>query len=198
MNKFSKLNKKISALDPKFREKIEELFSVMSESVSMLYEAATHDEKTGLYNNKFFENILEMEIEKAKRGQQKLSLFIIDIDFFKKVNDKYGHLKADELLFKLAKVIQKQLRKSDIAARFGGEEFFVLLPETSLEKTKRITSRLRTAIKADKVLKKHGITVSGGLTQFKKSDTKKKFKERADKALYKAKHSGRDKFVALG
>lgn len=192
-----KLSKKISALDPKFRERIEELLSAMSESISVLYDAATHDEKTSLYNNKFFENILDMEIEKAQRGNQKLSLFIIDIDFFKKVNDTYGHLKGDEILVKLANVLKKQLRKSDIAARFGGEEFFVLLPETSLEKAKKITSRLRGAIKSDKVLKKYKITVSGGLTQFRKRDSKKRFKERADKALYKAKHAGRDMFVAL-
>jgi diguanylate cyclase (GGDEF)-like protein len=193
-----RLSDKISALDPRFRKKIEDLFSSMSESISMLYEAATHDEKTGLYNNKFFETILDMEIEKASRGKQKLSLFIIDIDFFKKINDKYGHLKADELLARLAKIVQKQIRKSDIAARFGGEEFFVLLPETNLEKAKKITSRLRRAIKSDKILKKHNLTVSGGLSQYRKTrDSKKALKKRVDKALYKAKQTGRDKFVAI-
>jgi diguanylate cyclase (GGDEF)-like protein len=193
-----KLSKKISALDPRFRKKIEDLFSTMSESISMLYEAATRDEKTGLYNNKFFETILDMEVEKASRGKQRLSLFIIDIDFFKKINDKYGHLKADELLARLAKVVKKQLRKSDIAARFGGEEFFILLPETNLEKAKKITSRLRTAIKTDKMLKRYGVTVSGGLSQYRKTrDSKKAIKQRADKALYRAKQTGRDKFVAI-
>ncbi|MBA7648366.1 hypothetical protein ES703_56152 [subsurface metagenome] len=191
-----KLRKKVSALDPKFREKIEELFGTMKESISLLYEAAIRDEKTGLYNSKFFETILDMEIEKVKRGQEKLSLFIIDIDFFKKINDKYGHLKADELLIRLAEVLTKQFRKSDIISRFGGEEFFILLPETDLKKAKKITSRLRTAIKSDKILKKHNVTVSGGLTEFKKKDTKKTFKQRADKALYKAKKT-RDKFVSV-
>ena len=195
--RFDKLNKKISALDPQFRKKIEELFSAMTESVSMLYDAATHDEKTGLYNSRFFENMLDMEFEKADRGQQKLSLLIIDIDFFKKVNDKYGHIKSDEFLIRIAKILQKQFRKSDIVSRFGGEEFFILLPETNLEKAKRISSRLKSKIKSDKMLKRHGITVSGGLTQYKKKDTKKKLNQRADKALYKAKHSGRDRFVVL-
>ena len=145
----------------------------------------------------FFENILSMEMEKARRGQQSLSLFMIDIDFFKKVNDTYGHIKADEFLIKLSRVIEKQLRKSDIAARFGGEEFIILLPETTLRKAKKLTARLRKEIKEDKMLKKAEITVSGGLTQYKKGDTPRKIKERADKALYKAKNSGRDKFVAL-
>jgi len=194
---FKDLDKKIHALDPRFREKIKGLFEAMHESVSMLYDAAVHDEKTGLYNNKFFENILEMEFEKAKRGQQKLCLFIIDIDFFKKVNDKYGHLKADEFLKRLAEVVKKQLRTADVAARFGGEEFFILLPHTTLEQAKKLTSRLRDAIKKDKILGKYKITVSGGLACYKERDTSRSLKERADKALYKAKNTGRDKFVAL-
>jgi diguanylate cyclase len=192
-----KTSDKLHALDPRFRKKITDLMESMHESISMLYEAATHDEKTGLYNNKFFETMLDMEMEKAKRNQEDLSLFLIDIDFFKKVNDTYGHIKADDLLAQLAEVVMKQIRKSDIAARFGGEEFFVLLPETNLEKAKKFTARLRLAIKADKVLKKHGITVSGGITQYKKGDTKKRLKSRVDKALYQAKESGRDKFIAI-
>ena len=190
-----KLNKKVSALDPKFREKITELFSTMHESISLLYEAAIHDEKTGLYNNKFFDTMLDIEFEKAKRGRQRLCLFVIDIDFFKKINDAYGHLMADKLLKKLAEILQRSLRKSDIIARFGGEEFFIIFPETSIEKAKFLTSRLREIIKSDKTLKKYSLTISGGLTEFKKSDTKKTLMKRADKALYKAKNSGRDRFV---
>jgi len=191
------LKKKLSALDPKFRNQIKDMFEHMNDCIGVLYEAATKDEKTGLYNNKFFENILDMEIEKAKRGKQKLSLVITDIDFFKKINDTYGHIKADELLEQLAKVILKTIRKSDIAARFGGEEFIVLLPETSLEKAKKFCSRLKTKIYQDKILKKYNLTVSGGITQFKDKDSKKSFKTRVDKALYKAKKSGRNKFVAV-
>jgi len=189
--------KKLHALDPRFRERFTELMSMMDESISLLYEAATHDEKTRLYNNKFFENMLDMELEKAERGQEKLSLVIIDIDFFKKINDTYGHMKADELLAQLAKVLMKQIRKSDIAARFGGEEFFVLLPETDLKKAEKFAARLKQAIKADKLLKKHNVNVSGGITQYKKGDTIRSLKERVDKALYQAKEGGRDRFVSL-
>jgi len=189
--------KKIHALDPRFRKKFTELMSMMDESISLLYEAAIHDEKTGLYNNKFFEHMFEMEIEKVKRGQENLSLFLIDIDFFKKINDVYGHMKADDLLKRLAEVLMKQIRKSDIAARFGGEEFFVLLPETNLAKAKKLTARLRSAIKQDKLLKKHGVEVSGGLTEFRKGDTITKLKKRVDNALYQAKKQGRDRFVVM-
>jgi len=192
----STLKKKLSALDPRFRKEIQDLFSHMNECVNVLYEVATKDEKTGLYNNKFFETVLEMEIEKAKRKQQKLSLIITDIDFFKKINDSYGHIKADELLAELAKVIIKTIRKSDVAARFGGEEFIILLPETSLEKAKKLSVRLKNLISQNKILRKYNLTVSGGITQFKLTDTKKSFKSRADKALYLAKKQGRNKFVA--
>ena len=195
MNK--KLKKKISVLHPEFRENITKLFENLNESISFLYEAATRDEKTGLYNNKFFETTFEMEFEKAGRGYEKLSLIMIDIDFFKKINDTYGHVKADDLLGRLGKVLKKQVRKSDIAARFGGEEFFILLPETSLEKAKKFASRLKKAINSDRILKKHNLTVSGGITQYKKGDTKKAFKKRVDKALYQAKESGRNQFMIL-
>ncbi|MEK6945379.1 MAG: GGDEF domain-containing protein [Nanoarchaeota archaeon] len=191
------MKKRLVSLDPKLRGKIDSLFKSIDESFSLIYDLAIHDEKTGLYNHKFFETELEMEIEKAKRDQQKLSLIITDIDFFKKINDKYGHIKADELLAQLAKVLQKQVRKSDVIARFGGEEFFILLPETNFEKAKRLSSRLKNAIHSDNFLKKHGLTVSGGITQFRKNDSKKSFKSRADKALYEAKKNGRDRFVAV-
>ncbi|MCL5018535.1 MAG: GGDEF domain-containing protein [Candidatus Pacearchaeota archaeon] len=193
-----KIEKKLSALDPRFQKKIQDLFQSINESVSLLYETATHDEKTGLYNNKFFETLLEMEVEKAKRGQQKLSLIMIDIDFFKMINDRYGHIKADDLLKKLADVMKKNVRKSDIVSRFGGEEFTILLPETDLEKAKTFSLKLRKLVHADKTLKRYNVTISGGITQFRKEkDNLKKFKERADKALYQAKHKGRDIFVAV-
>lgn len=191
------LEKKIKSLDPKTRKKIETVFQLMNESISVLYDLATHDEKTGLYNINFFNNVFEMEFEKAKRGSEKLSLLITDIDFFKKINDTYGHIKADDLLKRLADLMKKQLRKSDVVARFGGEEFIILLTETSLTKAKRLTARLRNSIKKDPVLKKHNLTVSIGLTEYKKGDTKKRMRERADKALYRAKHTGRDRIVTM-
>lgn len=192
-----KIKRKLSALDPEFRKKIHDLFRSIDESVSMLYEVAIRDEKTGLYNNRFLETFLDMEMEKAKRGQQSLSLILIDIDFFKKINDTYGHIKADELLKRLSELLNEQVRKSDVVARFGGEEFIILLPETNLEKAKKFSNRLKSAIHSDKLLKKYNLTVSGGITQYKENDTKNKFKDRADKGLYKAKETGRDKFVVL-
>ncbi len=192
-----KIGEKLSALDPRFQKKIQDLFASINESVSLLYDAAIHDEKTGLYNNKFFETVFEMEAEKARRKQQKLSMIMTDIDFFKKINTAYGHLKADEFLKRLADVLKKNARKSDIVARFGGEEFIILLPETNLEKAKKFASRLKTAVHSDRILKKYHITVSGGISQYKGQENRNKLKERVDKALYRAKENGRDRFVVM-
>lgn len=192
------VEEKINVLDPKFRKQIEKILENVNVSVSMLYESATKDEKTGVYNHNFFKTILEMEFEKAKRGQQKLCLFILDIDFFKKINDTYGHMKADEMLKQLAEILKKSTRKSDIVARFGGEEFVILFPETELKKAKEVTSRIRNNVKSDSFLKKFNLTISGGLTEFIEKDTIDSFKRRADKALYVAKDSGRDLLVAIG
>ena len=191
------MQKKLSVLDPKFKTKIEKLFESMTEYMSIIYDLAISDEKTGLYNSKFFESVFEMEFEKAKRGQSKLCLFIIDLDFFKKINDTYGHVKGDEILRIMGSVLKKHIRKSDVAARFGGEEFIILLPETSLEKAKKLAQRLKNLVANNKILKKYRVTFSGGLTEYRKRDTKKSFKERADKALYQAKNSGRNQTITL-
>ncbi len=192
------VKKKLDILDPKFRKQIEDVFENINISISMLYDAATQDNKTGVYNHNFFQSVFKMEFEKAKRGFQKLSLLIVDIDFFKKINDKYGHIQADELLKQLAKILKKSTRKSDIVARFGGEEFIVLLTETNLKKAKEVSSRIRNSIKKDMILKKHKLTISGGLTEYIQKDTMKKIMARADKALYNAKDSGRDKIIVFG
>ena len=188
---------KLNVLDPNFKKSIEELFEKINFSVEMLYEAATHDKKTNVYNYEFYKTIFEMEFEKAKRGIQNLSLLILDIDFFKKINDTYGHTKADDMLIQMAKIMKKEVRKSDIVARFGGEEFVVLLPGTNAQKATKVVQRLKNKIQSDKFLSKYKLTVSGGLTEYQEKDTPKKMQERSDKALYEAKESGRDKIVLL-
>jgi diguanylate cyclase (GGDEF)-like protein len=130
-----KLNKEVA-------KKIKRVLLKVSDETSLekviedLYDLATQDLKTGLLNFTAFSKILDLEAEQAKRGKQKLTLIVLDIDFFKKINDTYGHIKADELLSRLANILKKTVRKGDILARFGGEEFVILLPETSLNKSK--------------------------------------------------------------
>jgi len=185
--------KKIKSIDPNFKKNIDGVLEGIKGSLYELYEFAVRDEKTGIYNYRFFKNIFEMEFEKAKRGKQKLSLAVIDIDFFKKFNDNYGHLVGDKVLVELAKTLEKELRKYDILARFGGEEFFVLLPETSSVRGKKIGERLRKSLRENKFLKKYNVTISIGITEYKDTDTMTRMTKRADKALYVSKKSGRDK-----
>jgi diguanylate cyclase (GGDEF)-like protein len=159
--------------------------------ISRLYHIATHDEKTGLYNHVFFKDVFSLELDKAKRGRP-LSLIVVDIDLFKRINDTYGHLHADKILVRLAKLLQHKVRKYDLVARFGGEEFFIMLPNTKAEKGKQIAERLRKSVMNDVYLKKHNVTISLGVTEYKQKDNLEKMSKRADSALYEAKKSGRN------
>jgi len=133
-----------------------------------------------------------MEIAKAKRGLESLSLLIVDLDHFKKINDSYGHLIWDKILKRLGFILQNGTRKYDIVSRFGGGEFIVLFPNTNLARAKKASERLRRKFQDDKEISKFKVTLSGGLTEYKKNDTLTRMKLRADKALYKAKHNGRN------
>ena len=102
-------------------------------------------------------------------------------------------MQADELLAQLAKVIQNIVRKSDVVARFGGEEFIVLMPNTPVNRAFKVLDRLRRLIKEDKNMERYGVSASCGVTAFREKDNLGRFKARADKALYKAKSSGRNR-----
>ena len=184
--------KKLSVLNPQAKKNISKLIKEIEKNIDYLYEIATIDEKTGVYNNKFFKTISEMELDKAKRGGQ-LSILIIDLDNFKKLNDTYGHLIGDKMLQRLGEVLKQNTRKYDIVSRFGGEEFIILLPNTQIKRAKLVCERLRKNVEIDKEMSKYSVTMSGGLTEYKKGDSIKKMQIRADKAVYKAKKLGKNR-----
>ncbi len=189
--------KRPNVIDPQFKKHVEVVLTEFKNSLFELYETAIRDEKTKLYNHRFFKNIFEMELEKAKRGMQKLSIIAIDIDHFKKLNDTHGHLVGDEALIEIAKTLQKTIRKYDIPSRFGGEEFLILLPETNIEKAKKVAERLRLSLPKNLFLKKYNVYISSGVTEYKKRDTQKRMIARADKALYMSKKNGRNQTSVL-
>ncbi|HLC86811.1 MAG TPA: GGDEF domain-containing protein [Candidatus Nanoarchaeia archaeon] len=193
-----RMKEKISDVkDKNLQEELNKILEELHGAVSDVYDTAIHDKKTGLYNNYFFETVLEMETHKASRGEQKLSVYMADIDFFKRLNDSYGHIEADKLLLRLANLIKKQIRMSDVAARFGGEEFIILFPKTGLDKAIEFAYRLRTLVKNDPIFKRHSLTISAGLTEYKPLDTPEKIMRRVDSALYKSKEQGRDRFIVI-
>ena len=117
---------------------------------------------------------------------------MLDIDHFKKINDTYGHLVGDEVLKGLSKILQKYLRESDIVARWGGEEFVILLPRTNKRRALKVAEQLQKYIKRLQIDEVGHITCSFGVTQFKNGDDKDSVFKRLDMALYEAKISGRD------
>ena len=160
---------------------------------------AQHDFLTGVYNRKAFEKFFDEYAAVAKETKGELCFIIIDIDPFKRFNDTYGHLIGDEVLKIVAKTLTDSLKGRDIVARFGGEEFVVLLPETPIDIAMKLADSVRKAI-AGKELKRKGtgetygaITVSMGIAAFRHaSDTLPTLTKRADDALYKSKNAGRN------
>ncbi len=162
---------------------------------STILQYATLDALTNLNNRRQFETRLGQEISITKRQNNPLCAMMIDIDFFKKVNDTYGHAAGDEVLRTVASIIKEQLRESDIPARYGGEEFAVLLPFTKIEEAQIVGERLRCAVEAHPVKVENAeiaVTISMGLAEYNRVETGEELFERADKALYEAKKNGRN------
>ena len=155
------------------------------------------DALTGLYNRRHFENTVEREFLRTRRYGGDLTISIIDIDFFKKINDTYGHLCGDYVLKEVAYIIMDNFRKTDFVFRYGGEEFVVLLTETNLEQSKIPMERLRKSVENYKFSydgQDIRLTISAGVA-CNKAESTQEFLSCADKALYKAKESGRNKVV---
>ncbi len=166
---------------------------------------ATMDALTGLNNRRQFEIRLKQETSQSMRKNTDLCCLMLDIDYFKKVNDNYGHAAGDCVLKGVAEIITKTMREYDIPCRYGGEEFFVLLPMTTIEETILVAQRLRTNIQNAKIDIKEAkvkgvpflqVTASIGVNKFNKEQSAEDFYQCADKALYEAKVNGRNRVVA--
>lgn len=164
-----------------------------------LYKRAVTDGLTGLYNHVFFENYLMKSVELAKRYNKKLSVLIIDIDNFKEFNDRYGHQAGDEVIRKVSDLILNNMRKSDLSARYGGDEFIMVLPETGVEGSMKVAERIRVSVEGTKVKygepskkKELNVTVSIGVAEFIEGENRIQLVEKADRALYRVKEKGRN------
>ena len=155
-----------------------------------------HDTLTGVHTRYAYDQRIQEEFQRWQRHGQPLAYSIWDIDFFKKVNDQYGHQIGDRLLAGIAGLLAEHTRSEDFVARIGGEEFVVLFPATTLDTALILAQRLRAALadagfhfKGDPI----AVTLSCGLTEFREGDTPEQVYERADKALYEAKRAGRNR-----
>lgn len=164
---------------------------VLSEKLGKM---AYTDSLTHIYNRLHFAHFLDAEIDKVKRYGSSFSIIFFDLDNFKDVNDKYGHLVGDDVLEKVTEVVAKANRSADIFARYGGEEFIILAPETDLSGASIHAERLRNAIEKYEFPTAGHITSSFGVAEFNaEKDNVETILERADKALYLAKEFGRNR-----
>lgn len=158
---------------------------------------AITDSLTGLYNRRYFFAFAENELERSRRYKKNLSLIMMDIDHFKKVNDQFGHQIGDKVLIEITKICLSILRKVDVMCRFGGEEFIILLPETEESEAAHAAERICTAISSGRIKSEKGtvkVTVSIGVAELNQSyNSIEKLISAADKALYTAKESGRNR-----
>lgn len=160
------------------------------------------DELTLISNRRCYTADIEREFERAKRYQQPLSLMMIDIDHFKNINDSYGHEAGDRVLKEVAIRCQRAIRQCDSIYRIGGEEFVILLPETDVDDSAMVAERIRNAIVQRPFVvtdtTEHQVTISIGIAQLNGTEEQPhQLQIRADKALYQAKHSGRNRYEVV-
>ncbi len=182
------LEEEVRARTAELEEKNRELERLNRE----LERYATIDSLTGVFNRMKFNAVLETEILRSKRYQRPMSMAMLDIDFFKSINDNFGHAAGDCALREFVTVVSQHIRECDVLARWGGEEFVILFPETTLEESLQVSEKLRQKIEENSFDRIGNLTCSFGVTQFTIEDGIETLSKRVDDALYEAKKNGRN------
>jgi len=154
------------------------------------------DALTGLHNRRFFHETLAREVARAQRYGRRLALIVLDLDDFKAINDRIGHLAGDAVIAESAERVRDVVRSADIACRVGGDEFAVIMPESTLADADQLYRRLQTAVSARPVGQAGRLSFSAGVAELKPDDDPTAFFERSDEALYRAKERGKAQVVA--
>lgn len=154
---------------------------------------ANFDYLTNIYNRRGLSQQLDLELNKAERYDARLSFILIDIDNFKQVNDTYGHKAGDTLLQEMSHLTQDSIRKSDVVARWGGEEFAILLPEADITQAQHLAEKIRTIVSTHNFETVGSLTISIGVAQYTRNEDLDNLLHRADTALYRAKEKGKNR-----
>lgn len=161
-----------------------------------LQRRATRDDLTGVQNRAHFEQQTRRRVVEAERYQKRLALVMLDLDFFKEINDTHGHGTGDEVLMELAQLLRRETRQSDVICRFGGDEFLILLTETNLNEARKMTRRILGAIERCSFSGGEPLSVSGGIAVYPQDGADlDSLLEQADRCLYTAKERGRCRVV---
>jgi diguanylate cyclase (GGDEF)-like protein len=150
------------------------------------------DALTGLHNRRFFHETLAREIDRAQRYQRRLSLVLVDVDGFKEINDRIGHLAGDAVLAEIGSRIRQVVRSADIPCRVGGDELAVIVPEIEVGGARQLVARIQAAVSSQPIARAGRVRVSAGVADLQPNDSPTTLFERADQSLYEAKHNGKD------
>ena len=150
------------------------------------------DALTGLHNRRFFHETLAREVDRAQRYQRRLSLVLVDVDGFKEINDRIGHLAGDAVLAEIGSRIRQVVRSADIPCRVGGDELAVIVPEIEVGQARQLVGRIQSAVSSQPIARAGRVRVSAGVADLQPNDSPTTFFERADESLYEAKHNGKN------
>jgi diguanylate cyclase len=188
------------SLEARLRASKQEIIQLQENLEAVRNESLT-DPLTGLANRKYFDQMVERAVVEAKAKNEQLSLLLTDIDHFKAFNDTYGHLTGDQVLRLVAQAVKQNVKGQDIAARYSGEEFVIILPKTPLQQALTVADHIRRAVASKELIKRSTgenlgrVTISVGVAMLHRDDAVRSLIERADACLYAAKRSGRNLVV---
>jgi diguanylate cyclase (GGDEF)-like protein len=154
------------------------------------------DSLTGLHNRRYFYETLGREVDRAQRYQRRLSVVIVDVDGFKEINDRIGHLAGDSVLAEIADRIRQVVRSADIPCRVGGDEFAVIVPEAEVGQARQLVGRIQRAVSSQPIARAGRVRVSAGVADLQPNDSPTSIFERGDESLYAAKHAGKGGLAA--
>lgn len=204
IREIDELNKGISLMTKEIKEREISLLEAQIEhqkaekTIEVYYKDAITDNLTQLYNRRKIDDVLDSEVKRGKRYKKTFSVILLDIDYFKEINDKYGHQTGDEVLKGVAEVLKATVRESDLVSRWGGDEFLIITIEADISKAVTIAEKIRLELESSVLYHDIIVTTSIGVADFDfRYDDARSIIRKADLALYEAKNRGKNNVVSI-